>query len=100
MGLFLVGLLGGLPVSAVAVRLPYAVERQWLLDASETLDNVRGPNCAGRLGKAWRPDHLSLRVGLTMLGMGLLSGWVALWGRPGCVRGYSPGGGVADLEPD
>ncbi|WP_339457477.1 prepilin peptidase [Pseudomonas sp. EA_65y_Pfl1_P120] len=78
MGLFLVGLLAGLPVSAVAVRLPYAVKRQWLLDASGTLGNVRGPNCAGRLGMAWRPDHLSLRVGLTMLGMGLLSGWAGL----------------------
>lgn len=78
MGLFLLGLLGGLPVSAVVVRLPYAVERQWLLDASETLGIARNPDGPGQLGLAWRPDHFSLRVGLTMLAMGLLAGWVGL----------------------
>lgn len=78
MGLFLLGLLGGLPVSAVVVRLPYAVEHQWLLDASETLGIARNPDAPGQLGLAWRPDHFSLRVGLTMLAMGLLAGWVGL----------------------
>ncbi len=74
MGLFLLGLLGGLPVSALVVRLPYAVERQWLLDGSETLGIARNPDGTGQLDLAWRPDHFSLRVGLTMLAMGLLAG--------------------------
>lgn len=77
-GLFLVGLLAGLPVSAVVVRLPYVVERQWLLDASETLSIARNPDGPAQLGSAWRPDHFSLRVGLTMLAMGLLAGWAGL----------------------
>ncbi len=71
--LFLVGLLAGLPVSAVVVRLPYAVERQWLIDVADTLGITRNPDDPGQLGLAWRPDHFSLRVGLTMLAIGLLS---------------------------
>ena len=49
MGLFLVGLLGGLPVSAVAVRLPYAVERQWLLDASYPIHDPHLPQSSDQV---------------------------------------------------
>ena len=76
--LFLVGLLAGLPISAVAERLPPALERMWMLDALVISGQESVPDRPSKPAFGLRPDHLNLRVCLTMVAMGLFSTWAGL----------------------
>lgn len=77
--LFTVGLLAGLPVSALVVSIPAFLERQWRLDAAQMLGQESPTKHRPRSSLSLLPDQINVRFSMTPLVMGGFSSWAALY---------------------
>lgn len=78
LGLFTVGLLAGLPVNALVVGLPAYLDTQWRLEAAQLLGQKLVTERLPSFFQALRAEPITVRTGITVLAMGLLSSWAAL----------------------
>ncbi|WLI07561.1 A24 family peptidase [Pseudomonas sp. FP597] len=77
-GLSVVGLLAGVPISALVVGIPAYLETQWRLDADQMLVQDSATERLPNSFLLFRARPITLRTCITMLAMGLLSTWAAL----------------------
>jgi len=77
-GMFMVGLLTGIPVSALVAGIPAYLETQWRLDAAQLLGQQLATERLPSLFQAFRPRRITPIKCMTCLAMGLLSSWAAL----------------------
>lgn len=77
-GLFVLGLLAAVPVNALVVGVPAYLENQWRLDAAQLLGQAPVTSPLPKLSQLLLPGQMSVRFGVTVLSMGLLSAWATL----------------------
>ena len=88
--LFMLGLLAGVPVSALVIGIPAFLEKQWRLDAAQLLGQESVTENQPRLSLSLLPNQIDVRFTMTLLVMGLLSSWAGLHFLGGANRPGSP----------